>query len=361
MTAGAHIDLPERPRILVIVLRRLGDVLLSTPLIRALKSGIAGCSIDVVVFRGTEGMLQGNPDVDQVVVIPAHPTAAESAAIVGRLWSRYDLAISTQEGDRPTLFAWAAGRRRVGLVAHEGSGRWWKSWVLHHPVRSKPENHRVVELLRLVEAIGLGHHGELVCPAGSEIRAAIPAGRYAVLHAKPMFRIRQWTDVAWRALARSLADRGLAVVATGGPGAAEKAYLDRVWNTADPPVLRLDGQLGWPELVTLLRGAAVYVGPDTSISHLAAAAGTPTVAFYGPASPSRIGPWPIGGLEVPWAPAGTIQHRGNVWVVQHPLPCMPCNLLGCERHLESYSACLDELPVERVLAAVEMAIAVSIQ
>ena len=101
--------------------------------------------------------------------------------------------------------------------------------------------------------------------------------------------------------------------------------------------------LDWPSLAALLQGAAVYVGPDTSMTHLAAGAGCPTVALYGPTSPRLIGPWPVGGLAEPWEPAGTIQRRGNVWVVQNPLPCLPCEKLGCAGHLDSHSQCLDEL------------------
>ena len=58
----------------------------------------------------------------------------------------------------------------------------------------------------------------------------------------------------------------------------------------------------------------------------------------------------------PWDHAGTIQRRGNVWVVQNPLPCLPCEKLGCEGHLESRSQCLDELSARQVLAAVEQAL-----
>jgi len=148
------------------------------------------------------------------------------------------------------------------------------------------------------------------------------------------------------------------VVATGGPDPAEKEYLDHLWQAVEPPIMRLDGTLTWPELSALLRGAAIYVGPDTSVTHLAAGVGAPTVALYGPVSPSLMGPWPVGGLEKPWARTGTIQHRGNVWVVQNPLPCMPCEKLGCEGHLNSRSQCLDELTVETVLAAVDQALAV---
>ncbi|MGA9428110.1 MAG: hypothetical protein WBV65_01100, partial [Xanthobacteraceae bacterium] len=70
------------------------------------------------------------------------------------------------------------------------------------------------------------------------------------------------------------------------------------------------------------------------------------------------GPWPRGGLDRPWAAAGTIQHRRNVWLVQNPLPCLPCQLEGCERRLDSHSQCLDELTVVQVVSAVDQALAV---
>ena len=104
-------------------------------------------------------------------------------------------------------------------------------------------------------------------------------------------------------------------------------------------------------------GARVYVGPDTSVSHLAAAAGCPTVTLFGPMDPRVWGPWPVGGLETPWQPSGTIQNRGNVWIVQNPLPCLPCTFEGCERNIDSTSICLEELKAEQVLAAVDQALA----
>src|SRR4029450_13737838 len=118
---------PHRPRILVITLRRLGDVLLTTPLVRSLKAGFTGSSVTVLVFRGTEGMLAGNPDVDEVIASSHRPSTAEMARLVRRLWRSYDLAVSTQAGDRPTFFALMAAPRRVGLGTHSGqTGAWWK-------------------------------------------------------------------------------------------------------------------------------------------------------------------------------------------------------------------------------------------
>ena len=61
---GSDIKFSAEPRILIITMRRLGDVLLSTPLARALRQGIPGARVDMLAFRGTEGMLAGNLDID---------------------------------------------------------------------------------------------------------------------------------------------------------------------------------------------------------------------------------------------------------------------------------------------------------
>jgi heptosyltransferase-3 len=351
------LELPERPRILVITLRRLGDVLLTTPLIRTMRRGFPRATLDMLVFRDTEDILKGNPDIDHVVSMPTRPSAGDTLALLRNLWRRYDLAVSTQAGDRPTFFALAAARRRVGVVPHAGkTGAWWKRHAHHIAVTAEPDGHRVTQLLRLATALGLDHVPNIVCPQNGTAGEFAPRAPYAVLHPSPFYRYKRWTDAGWRGLARGLAARGLAVVATEGREPAEQAYIDSLWGPADPAIIRVRGRLDWAGLTALLKGAAVYIGPDTSMTHLAAGSGCPTIALYGPTSPRLIGPWPVGGLAEPWDHAGTIQRRGNVWVVQNPLPCLPCEKLGCEGHLESYSRCLDELPLRSVLNVVDEAL-----
>ena len=120
-------DLPERPRILVITMRRLGDTLLTTPLVRMLRRGFPQATIDMLVFSGNELILSGNPDINNILKVSQRASVMETVALAGRLLRRYDLAISTQAGDRPTFFAMLAGRRRIGLVPRRGeTGAWWK-------------------------------------------------------------------------------------------------------------------------------------------------------------------------------------------------------------------------------------------
>ncbi len=341
---------------MVIALRRLGDVLLTTPLIRTMRRGLPEARIDVLLFAGTEGILQGNPDIERTITMPERASLGETLKLMRRIAGRYDLVVSTQPGDRPVFLALVAGRTRVGLVPDDKRS-WWKRWVFHRPVPVRAGDHRIVEVMRLAEALGLAGDAEVVCPAGGSAEAIAPQMPYAVLHPTPKFRYRHWTDAGWRVLARELSSRGLAVVVTGGSDAAERTYLDGLWRDLDPPVVRLDGQLDWPGLAALLAGAAVYVGVDTSMTHLAAASGCPTVALFGPTDPRLWGPWPAGGLDRAWDAAGAIQQRRNVWLVQNVLPCTPCQREGCERHTGSYSACLDDLDVRAVLAAADQALA----
>src|SRR5262249_36231385 len=123
----AHFDLPERPKVLVVILRRLGDVLLATPLLRSLRQGLRGASLDVLVFAGSERILKGNPDIDRVLTMPERPSGAQTLRLLAQLWRRYDLAVSTQSGDRPTVMASPAGRPRVGLGPPGGGG--WERGV----------------------------------------------------------------------------------------------------------------------------------------------------------------------------------------------------------------------------------------
>ena len=348
------LDLPPRPRILIVALRRLGDVLLTTPLIRSVRRAFADATVDVLVFADTAGILEGNPDVDHCLTLPTRARVAESLAMATRLWRRYDLAIATQAGDRPTLYAALAGRRRAGMVEPRFIGT-LKRLLLDRALPLVAGAHRVEEMLALARLIGVAPVPEIVPPRPGVLPDALPAA-YAVLHAAPMYVYKSWTGAGWRALARHLGARGLGVIATGGPAAAERAYLDAVFAGL-PAVRRLDAALSWSALTALLARARVFVGPDTSVTHLAAAAGCPVVALFGPTDPRLWAPWPAGGLTMPWAPSAAVQMRGNVRLLQHPMPCQPCQEEGCLRRLDSYSLCLDRLSPQAVIAAVDAALA----
>src|ERR1700691_984678 len=173
-TAMTPVQLSREPRVLVVALRRLGDVLLTTPLIRSVKRAFPQASIDALVFAGTEGILTGNPDLSAILTLPQRPGIGETLALLPRLFKRYDLALSTQTGDRPTLLAAIAGRQSAGLVQADGLGAAVKRLALSRSCVSDHTQHRVLDILRLAEVLGIPPHAEIVCPAGGSRPALAP-------------------------------------------------------------------------------------------------------------------------------------------------------------------------------------------
>jgi heptosyltransferase-3 len=347
-------------RALVVTLRFLGDALLSTPLVRALKQRFPDCAVDVLVFAGTQGVFEGNRDVTRVITVPELTTAADTLRQVRALWRRYDLAVIAQTGTRPFLFGWAAGRRRIGLVSPEWGKSWWKRMLLDRHAEFDPGGARVLENQRIAQLLGIEGMPAVVAPTAGwgapEVASALGfdpmAEPFAVVHPSPRWRYKQWTAAGWRSLVDALHARELRVVVSGGPGADERAYVDSVLQgVSDFKFTRCDGRLSFAQTADILRRAALYIGPDTATTHLAAACGTPVVALYGPTDPAIWGPWPVRAGRV-FQRVAARQLRGNVLLLQNPdLACVPCQLEGCERHRGSYSECLDRLAPERVISA----------
>ena len=357
--------------VLVIALRYIGDVLLTTPLAHALKVRDPACEVDMLVFAGTEGILQNNPDLREVITVPQRPDRATQIALIKRLWRRYDLVLVTLPGDRPHMYGWAASRNRQGFVPAERGQAWWKRMLLRQPLVFDGLIHRVTEGERLAQVAGLGDARTVVaptahtkpadwvdglrryCPPGHDFDPAQP---YAIVHPSPRWRYKQWHAGGWQILMNTLVERGLRILLSGGPGEEESAYLDSLTealpDTTKHEIIRVQGVLSLGELADLMRGAALYVGPDTATTHLAAACDIPTLALYGPTDPRIWGPWPTSGLDSDYEKVQPQQMRGKVILLQNAtLPCVPCQQEGCERHRGSHSDCLDQLDTRTVLGA----------
>ena len=350
-------------------MRRIGDVLLSTPIAHSIKAAWPAAQVDMLVFAGTDGVLRGNPDLREVIAVPEGMSAMETLGLARRLWRKYDVAICVQTGDRPTFMAWAAGRRSIGFV-EEGAQSSWKRFLLRDGVDFSPKSeHTVAGNLRLLAPLGIAPLANVRLgwdeDAPARARAAFPAidttARIAVMHVSPKFSYKAWTAEGWAELARSLAARGLTVVIAGGGSQEERDYVSSLAPQMPAGTVNLAGKIDLAALAWILARAKLYVGTDTAVTHMAAALGVPTVALFGPSNPVKWGPWPQtlkAGSATPWLMTGT-QMRGNVFLLQgeDEAGCVPCQEEGCDNHVASLSDCLQSLPARRVIDAAERMLA----
>ena len=349
--------------VLVVVTRRIGDVLLTTPLIRSLKHAWPSTFIDVLVFSGTEGVLAANPDIRRVITIAERPRTSDHLRLLATIARRYDLALSMVPSDRPTLYAWLAGRRRMGLVVDDAKHR-WKTWLLQRWAPFDPLNtHTVLMHLALAKTLAIPPRYEVVINWSTQDEEAVArllpfttGESYAVLHAYPKFNYKMWRHEGWIEVALWLQSRGMRVVLSGGGGAQELAYVETIARGA-PDAVNLAGQLTLSQLAYVLKRARAYAGPDTAVTHMAAALGGPVIALYGATDPVKWGPWPKGYARAanPWRRLGT-QKVNNVTLIQGSAACAPCFNEGCDRRIASYSDCLQQLPASMVTSALATAL-----
>ena len=341
---------------------RIGDVLLSTPVIRSLRQAWPQAEIDVVVLEHTEGVLLHNPDIHRVITIPARPGFWEHLRLIFSLFRRYDLALTPLMGDRSTLYAWIAGRVRIGMQDGSKKHRWKKwllsSWALYDHV----DTHTVLSNLRLSDLLGIKRSYEVVvawdlADENSVVEALpfdIGVEKFAVLHVSPKYTYKMWNKDGWIELACWLEKNGIRSVLSGSGDPAEMAYVEQIFRFMPSGTENMAGKLSLAESAYLISRADCYVGPDTALTHMAAALGVSTVALFGPSNPVKWGPWPKGYEEDcnPYKLKGT-QRVGNVVLLQGEGECVPCMEEGCERHNSSLSDCLQNLPAARVIGALQ--------
>jgi heptosyltransferase-3 len=347
-------------KVLVITTQQIGDVLLTTPLIHAVRERWPAAQVDVLGFGGTLGVLEGNADIDARIETPRRLGREGFVRLLRSLWRRYDLALVTEPGDRPHLIGWIAARHRSGIVRPGSSSNWWKKLLLDRVVVGAGDAggvHVVAEKLSLLSPDAANEtpaRAEVVTPARralpDDVQARLRPG-CVVLHVPSLRTYKQWPLEHYRAVAGALLAAGHQVVLTGSSAARDRELVGSLLDLAPAPdLLDVAGRLDFSQVAALVAQAALYIGPDTSVTHLAAACGTPTIAIFGPTNPQRWSPWPARpGARALFQRSALVQTAGNVTLLQGGLACVPCARAGCEDRLESRSDCLPAITPARVL------------
>jgi heptosyltransferase-3 len=337
---------------LVVCTLRIGDVLLTTPVIRAIRETDPAARIDVMVLRGMEGILEGNPDINQILVVPHRAKFFARVMEIFSLWRRYDIALTTVSSDRARWYCFIAGKSSAGL--YNPHSAWLSTHLLGKRLMFDDlHTHTVTMGLKVLDLLGLPKQYRVIPPtAGGSIPAVLEQKPYVVLHPFPKFSYKMWPQENWIALALELTLQGVQVVLTGGPDVEERQYVDVIARASH--AINLCGTLTLAQTADLLSRTTLFVGPDTGVTHIAASVGIPTIVLFGPSNPVKWGPWPSSHArdESPWYMKGS-QRAGNVSLIQGEGECVPCREEGCDKNRYSHSRCLDELSVSTVLREID--------
>lgn len=341
---------PDRrpPRILLVQTAFLGDVILTTPLIAALRRRLPGAELAMLVTPAAAPLIAGHPGLDRVLVDDKRGAGRGPRGLLRLIRTlragRFTIAIAAHKSVRTALALRAAGiPRRIGFASAPAA-------ALYTDRVPRPASaHDRDRLLGLLAPLG---GATLTADAANEARpwiavdaatrrradallAPFADGRpLAVVCPGSAWRTKRWPAAAFGALVRALDADGYRCLLLGGSD--EIRLTAAVQAAAGGAGVDLGGRTDLPLLAAVLARAAVAVTNDSAPMHIASAAGVPQVAIFCATVPAQ-GYGPLGPRAL---------------VVERDLACRPCGRHGGERCPRGTDDCMELVTVDEVRAAV---------
>jgi predicted lipopolysaccharide heptosyltransferase III len=347
LVKGEQVSLNGIERLLLIQLGDIGDVVLTTPTIKAIRESHPSSTLYVAVREHARELLEGGPWVDGVISVERMKgTLLERFSYQRKFFQalrgrRFQTAIDLRTGTRGAILSYASGALlRIGR--YSDNNRLWRNRLFTHLV--KPENemeqYSSLHSLNIVapfKVAALDTDPELTVTKEREKRVErilreeglTPDRPIVALHPFSRWGYKEWPIEKCAVLINHIGSRYPVNIAITG-SADERGRAADLVKEARVEVYNLAGRTTIGDLAGVLKKCGVLIGIDSAALHIAAAVGTPTVAIFGPSAP------------VNWAPRGK-QHE----VVRKDLPCVPCRRKGCNN--SGVSRCLQELEVGEVM------------
>jgi ADP-heptose:LPS heptosyltransferase len=292
--------LPQPRRIVVLKTCCLGDVLMATALASALRQAWPSSHLAFATGPWSTAALLNNPHLDLVLTLPVDVVSpGETARLALLLRSHsFDWCLIP---DRSPVLGLAA--RLAGIPVRIGLDSGGRAFACNLRVKVFP-GHEMDLYLALARAVGIDPNGALpTFVPGQQAeewarqflsQKGLAEQSFAVLHPgggdNPGAQMpsKRWPAVNYAWLADRLAAMGVHTVLVGADEDMQSA--EEVAGAATSHPLNLAGRVSLAQVAALARRAALYVGNDTGVTHIAAAVGAPTLAIFGPTDPNRYAP-----------------------------------------------------------------------
>lgn len=337
-------------KILVLRYRFIGDTILTVPFLRNLRHARPEAWITWVVAPGSAEVVKGIPYVDELLYWDPITIHADSRGTHRTVKSRLDFILELRRCGFDTVYVLkrsfssaimallSGARQRIGFNT-EGRG-----FMLTKRVPYRLDRHEVLNFLDVLRADGIeptDDHLDVWIDPNEDREAGLLLGDgrgFLAVHPFASSGVKSWPMEKFAAVAHAANKLyGLTPVVLGGARDLEPARIAA--GLFPEGTLNLAGTCNLRVTMAVLARCTAFIGNDSGIMHLAAAAGTPLVAVFGPTSPVRFGPWGV-----------------NSRIVYSGFPCSPCRqklFTECEPSPGGRPRCLDEIPASAVMDELE--------
>lgn len=347
--------LPENIKnILIIQLGDIGDVVLTTPTLWAVKEAYPEARLSILLREGNGSLLEADPSIYKTYEVKKYTGSFLVKAIrqIGFIrelrQEHFDLVFDLRSDERGAFMSFITGAPIRASLYHQDVSP-WRNFLFTHLVRPSQENVRTSfgaaeQSLRIVRGFGIETKATtpklwILEPVRERMQRLVSdlysswrgndqteVKRWITLNPFSRWAYKEWTDDKWVQIVDWLwRDFKIAAVIVGSE--AERKRASELASACIGKASNLAGKTSLVELATLLSLSSLHVGVDSAAPHIAAAVGTPTITLYGPSD------WRD------WAPVGD-RHR----VVVPDMDCVPCHKKGCNGN--GRSECLETLGIE---------------
>jgi ADP-heptose:LPS heptosyltransferase len=290
-------------------------------------------------------VLEGSDLIDRVITLPRDSTSARARLARELRSTRYDVVYNLHGGTTATFLTRATGaKHRVGFENYQYARL--HNHVAPSPLAiwQRPTLHSVEQQLALIGWTGvpvtdrpatrLAVTNSASTAVAQKLESAGLDGdeSIAMIHPSAAFDTKQWAVENFARVSEDLRNRGLAPVIVVAPNEKQTARALAEGSSASPVIL---SDLSLPEVTALAARARLFVGNDSGIAHIAAAAGAPCVVIFGSSNRNHWRPWTTQPNEI----------------VFEELPCQPCHGYFCAEFEKP--ECILRVPVERVAGAID--------
>lgn len=343
------IDYSTLKRVLIIKLRHHGDVLLSTPVIASLKAAHPHLEIDIVVYKDTQEMVSGHPDLNSVFVVDRawkklnfiNHFLAEKHFLSTLKSRNYDVIFHLTEHWRGARIIRAI-RPKYAITQFyikRATSRIWKNTYSHiykipHNPRHIAEVH--LDALRCTGIQPLVRKSQITYTqedaAVLQQHYGLSSKNFIVFHPTSRWLFKTWPVEKCAALINQLTLSGHHIVLTAAPDPQESHMISEILKQVNQPVLNLAGKLTLKQLAAVIDQAKAFIGMDSVPMHIADSFNIPLVALFGPSGDKNWGP-----------------RSSHSAIITSDHSCRPCGMDGCAG--SKVSDCLTAIKTDAVVHA----------